>query len=125
VNLPIRAQTCSCKVKPSIFFFFAWAQVATKRFPLFRAVPGGQSATTDKFDGPSGVLVCCEDHIIWKHMDQAAHRVPIPRRRNPLADPGAEPRGLIIVAAVMHKMKVWLCMLWYERWSLAHDGRVS
>jgi splicing factor 3B subunit 3 len=39
-------------------------------------------------------------------MDQAAHRVPIPRRRNPLADPDAEPRGLIVVAAVMHKMKV-------------------
>lgn len=68
-------------------------------------VPGGQNATTDKFDGPSGVLVCCEDHIIWKNMDVPAHRVPIPRRRNPLADKDAEPRGIIIVAAVMHKIK--------------------
>lgn len=82
-----------------------WSEPTDSRANMLVQVPGGQSATTDKFDGPSGVLVCCEDHIIWKHMDQPAHRVPIPRRRNPLADPEAEPRGLIVVAAVMHKMK--------------------
>ena len=58
--------------------------------------------TSDKFDGPSGVLVCTEDHIIYRHMDAPQHRVPIPRRHNP----AGEERGLIIVAAVMHKMKV-------------------
>lgn len=73
-------------------------------------MPGGQNANTDRFDGPSGVLVCCEDHIIWKHMDADAHRIPIPRRRNPLAQRGEASRGNIIVAAVMHKIKVRLHM---------------
>lgn len=68
-------------------------------------VPGGQNAQSEKFDGPSGVLVCCEDHIIWKHMDAEAHRVPIPRRRNPLAQRGESSRGNIIVSAVMHKLR--------------------
>lgn len=82
-----------------------WSEPTDPRANLLVQVPGGQNATTDKFDGPSGVLVCCEDHIIWKNMDVPAHRVPIPRRRNPLADADAEPRGLIIVSAVMHKIK--------------------
>jgi splicing factor 3B subunit 3 len=68
-------------------------------------VPGGQSATTERFEGPSGVLVCCEDYIIYRHMDAPQHRVPIPKRRHPLAN---ESRGVIIVSAVMHKMKVRL-----------------
>lgn len=66
-------------------------------------VPGGRSGNTGDFDGPSGVLICCEDHIIWRDMDSPQHRVPIPRRDNPLADPN---RGIIIVATVMHKMRV-------------------
>lgn len=82
-----------------------WSEPTDPRANMLVQVPGGQNATTDKFDGPSGVLVCCEDHIIWKNMDVPAHRVPIPRRRNPLADKDAEPRGIIIVAAVMHKIK--------------------
>ena len=44
-------------------------------------------------------------------MDAPQHRVPIPRHQHPLDDPD---RGLIIVAAVMHKMKVGPS-------SLAHD----
>ncbi|KAF6743064.1 hypothetical protein DFP72DRAFT_859615 [Ephemerocybe angulata] len=32
-------------------------------------VPGGQLASSDRYDGPSGVLVCCEDHIIYRHMN--------------------------------------------------------
>jgi splicing factor 3B subunit 3 len=36
-------------------------------------------------------------------MDVPQHRVPIPRRSHALEDPE---RGVIIVAAVMHKMKV-------------------
>lgn len=74
------------------------------RANLLVQVPGGQSATTDKFEGPSGVLVCCEDHIMWQHHDAPAHRVPIPKRRNPLVE--GEERGIIIVAAVLHKIKV-------------------
>lgn len=56
------------------------------------------------------MLVCCEDHIIWKHMDAEAHRIPIPRRRNPLVQRGESSRGNIIVAAVMHKIRVGLSL---------------
>ena len=80
-----------------------WSEPTDARANLLVQVPGGQVASSDRFDGPSGVLVCCEDHIIYRHIDVPQHRVPIPRRRNPLEDPK---RGLIIVAAVMHKMKV-------------------
>lgn len=80
-------------------------------------VPGGQNANTDKFDGPSGVLICSEDHIRWKHMDAESHRVPIPRRRNPLAQRGESSRGNIIVAAVMHKIKVCHPFLFQKRLS--------
>ncbi|KZV60134.1 hypothetical protein PENSPDRAFT_760172 [Peniophora sp. CONT] len=78
-----------------------WSEPTDRRANLLVQVPGGQMGTSDKFDGPSGVLVCTEDHIIYRHMDAPQHRVPIPRRRNP----AGEERGLIIVAAVMHKMK--------------------
>jgi splicing factor 3B subunit 3 len=82
-----------------------WSEPTDSRANLLVQVPGGQLATAEgpRFDGPSGVLVCCEDHIIYRHMDSAQHRIPIPRRNHPLDD---HSRGLIIVAAVMHKMKV-------------------
>ena len=80
-----------------------WSEPTDPRANLLVQVPGGQLATSERFDGPSGVLVCCEDHIIYRHMDAPQHRVPIPRRRHPLED---SERGLIITAAVMHKMKV-------------------
>ncbi|KAJ7736727.1 CPSF A subunit region-domain-containing protein [Mycena maculata] len=77
-----------------------WSEPTDNRANLLVQVPGGQIASTGGFEGPSGVLVCCEDHIIYRHMDVVQHRVPIPRRSGAGAD-----RGLIIVAAVMHKMK--------------------
>ena len=80
-----------------------WSEPTDPRANLLVQVPGGQLATSDLYDGPSGVLVCCEDHIIYRHMDAPQHRIPILRRRHPLEDPE---RGLIITAAVMHKMKV-------------------
>ncbi|KAG7446535.1 uncharacterized protein BT62DRAFT_994128 [Guyanagaster necrorhizus] len=79
-----------------------WSEPTDPRANMLLQVPGGQLASSDRFDGPSGVLVCCEDHIIYRHMDAPQHRVPIPRRNGPLEDPN---RGLIITAAVMHKMK--------------------
>ncbi|KAF7971621.1 hypothetical protein HWV62_20728 [Athelia sp. TMB] len=79
-----------------------WSEPTDPRANLLVQVPGGQVASSDRFDGPSGVLVCCENHIIYRHMDAPQHRVPIPRRNHPLEDPN---RGIIIVAAVMHKMK--------------------
>ncbi|KAH9839239.1 CPSF A subunit region-domain-containing protein [Rhodofomes roseus] len=79
-----------------------WSEPTDPRANLLVQVPGGQLASSDRYDGPSGVLVCCEDHIIYRHMDAPQHRVPIPRRQHPLSDRN---RGLIITAAVMHKMK--------------------
>ncbi|KAF7428013.1 pre-mRNA-splicing factor rse1 [Pleurotus ostreatus] len=79
-----------------------WSEPTDPRANLLVQVPGGQLASSDRFDGPSGVLVCCENHIIYRHMDAPQHRIPIPRRSNPLEDPN---RGIIITAAVMHKMK--------------------
>ena len=39
------------------------------------AVPGGN-------EGPSGVLICCENYIIYKNFgDQMDIKCPIPRRR--------------------------------------------
>lgn len=82
-----------------------WSEPTDGRANLLVQVPGGQLATAEgtRFDGPSGVLVCCEDHIIYRHPDKPQHRVPIPRRDHPLLD---QDRGLIIVSTVMHKMKV-------------------
>ncbi|KIO30290.1 hypothetical protein M407DRAFT_5673 [Tulasnella calospora MUT 4182] len=79
-----------------------WSEPTDNRANLLVQVPGGRSGNTGDFDGPSGVLICCEDHIIWRDMDSPQHRVPIPWRDNPLADPN---RGVIIVATVMHKMR--------------------
>ncbi|KAF5357416.1 hypothetical protein D9758_005852 [Tetrapyrgos nigripes] len=79
-----------------------WSEPTDPRANLLLQVPGGQLASSDRFDGPSGVLVCCEDHIIYRHMDAPQHRVPIPRRKHPLSDSG---RGMLIVAAVMHRMR--------------------
>ncbi|KIP06506.1 hypothetical protein PHLGIDRAFT_128225 [Phlebiopsis gigantea 11061_1 CR5-6] len=79
-----------------------WSEPTDPRANLLVQVPGGQLASSDRYDGPSGVLVCCEDHIIYRHMDAPQHRVPIPRRRHPLED---KERGLLITSAVMHKMK--------------------
>ncbi|KAI0051028.1 hypothetical protein FA95DRAFT_1513146 [Auriscalpium vulgare] len=79
-----------------------WSEPTDPRANLLVQVPGGQLASSDRFDGPSGVLVCAEDHIIYRHMNATQHRIPIPRRRHPLEDTD---RGLIITSAVMHKMK--------------------
>ncbi|KZT06669.1 uncharacterized protein LAESUDRAFT_700021 [Laetiporus sulphureus 93-53] len=79
-----------------------WSEPTDPRANLLVQVPGGQLASSDHYDGPSGVLVCCEDHIIYRHMDAPQHRVPIPRRNYPFQD---NERGLIITAAVMHKLK--------------------
>lgn len=82
-----------------------WSEPTDPRANFLLQVPGGtSSATSDKLDGPSGVLVCAENHIIYRHMDHVQHRVPIPRRLSPV-EMSPDDRGLIIVAGVMHKMK--------------------
>ncbi|GBE87385.1 Pre-mRNA-splicing factor RSE1 [Sparassis crispa] len=79
-----------------------WSERTDSRANLLAQVPGGQLTTSERFDGPSGVLVCCEDHIIYQHMNAPQHRVPIPRREHPLED---SCHGLLIVSVVMHKLK--------------------
>ncbi|KAI9136953.1 CPSF A subunit region-domain-containing protein [Paraphysoderma sedebokerense] len=72
-----------------------WSEAVDTRSNYLLSVPGGT-------DGPSGVLVCTENCISWRHPGQPEHRVPIPRRMNYLEDAN---RGLLIVTGVMHKMK--------------------
>ncbi|KAJ2142364.1 pre-mRNA-splicing factor rse1 [Coemansia sp. RSA 678] len=53
-------------------------------------------------DGPSGVLVCSEGFIEYRHSTGGAkvHRVPVPRRTGQI-----DTRGLMIVASAVHRMK--------------------
>ena len=61
------------------------------------SVPGGS-------DGPSGVLVCCENYLIYKNFgDQPDLRCPIPRRQHDLDD--AE-RSMLFVCSATHRTKV-------------------
>ncbi|KAJ2812959.1 pre-mRNA-splicing factor rse1 [Coemansia furcata] len=57
------------------------------------ALPGGG-------DGPSGVLVCMEGRIEYRHQGGAVQGVDMPRR---LEDP--EGRGQMVVASAVHRMK--------------------
>lgn len=79
-----------------------WSAPVDERAHHLIQVPGGYNPTTERWDGPSGVLVCSENYITYMHQGQPVHRVPIPRRRNPLVRPD---RGSMVVASVLHKMK--------------------
>jgi splicing factor 3B subunit 3 len=72
-----------------------WADPVDRTANILFQVPGGT-------DGPSGVLVCGEDNITYRHSNQEAFRVAIPRRRGACEDPQ---RKRTIVAGVMHKLK--------------------
>ncbi|OBT44725.1 pre-mRNA-splicing factor rse1 [Pseudogymnoascus sp. WSF 3629] len=72
-----------------------WSDPVDRTASILFQVPGGT-------DGPSGVLVCGEDNITYRHSNQEAFRVAIPRRRGATEDPQ---RKRSIVAGVMHKMR--------------------
>ncbi|KAF2416427.1 hypothetical protein EJ08DRAFT_654729 [Tothia fuscella] len=72
-----------------------WADEVDRTAHLLFQVPGGA-------DGPSGVLVCGEENITYRHSNQEAFRVPIPRRQGATEDPN---RKRSIVAGTMHKMR--------------------
>lgn len=72
-----------------------WSEPVDSTASLLFQVPGGN-------DGPSGVLVCGEENITYRHSNQDAFRVPIPRRRGATEDPS---RKRTIVSGVMHKLK--------------------
>ena len=72
-----------------------WSEPVDPTSSILFQVPGGN-------DGPSGVLVCGEENITYRHSNQEAFRVVIPRRRGATEDPN---RKRNIVAGVMHKLK--------------------
>ncbi|KAM7192535.1 Pre-mRNA-splicing factor rse1 [Rhypophila sp. PSN 637] len=72
-----------------------WSDTVDPTSSILFQVPGGN-------DGPSGVLVCGEESITYRHSNQEAFRVPIPRRRAATEDPT---RKRTIVSGVMHKLK--------------------
>ena len=72
-----------------------WAEPVDRTANCLFQVPGGT-------DGPSGVLVCAEDSIYYRHSSRPSHRVPIPRRKGATEDPN---RRRVIVSGVMHKMR--------------------
>ncbi|KAI1816792.1 pre-mRNA-splicing factor rse-1 [Poronia punctata] len=72
-----------------------WHEAVDPTASMLFQVPGGN-------DGPSGVLVCGEENITYRHSNQEAFRVPIPRRKGPTEDPQ---RKRTIVSGVMHKLK--------------------
>jgi splicing factor 3B subunit 3 len=70
-----------------------WSEQVDNGANMLVTVPGGG-------DGPSGVLVCAENFVIYKNQGHPDVRAVIPRR----ADLPAE-RGVLIVSAAMHKQK--------------------
>lgn len=72
-----------------------WSDTVDRTANMLFQVPGGS-------DGPSGVLVCGEENITYRHSNQDPFRVAIPRRRGATEDPK---RKRYIVAGVMHKMR--------------------
>lgn len=72
-----------------------WSEPVDPTASLLFQVPGGS-------DGPSGVLVCGTENITYRHSNQEAFRVPIPRRRGATEDSS---RKRTIVSGVMHKLK--------------------
>ncbi len=72
-----------------------WSEPVDPTSTLLFQVPGGN-------DGPSGVLVCGEENVTYRHSNQEAFRVAIPRRRGATEDPQ---RKRTIVSGVMHKLK--------------------
>ncbi|KAL9259372.1 Spliceosome-associated protein 130 B-like protein [Drosera capensis] len=70
-----------------------WSTQVDNGANMLVTVPGGG-------DGPSGVLVCAENYIIYKNQGHQDLRAVIPRR---LDLPNE--RGVLVVSAVMHKQK--------------------
>jgi splicing factor 3B subunit 3 len=72
-----------------------WSESVDRTASMLFQVPGGG-------DGPSGVLVCGLDNITYRHSNQEAFRVAIPRRRGATENPE---RRRCIISGVMHKMR--------------------
>jgi len=78
-----------------------WSDVVDRSSNLLIPVPGG-------LDGPSGVLVCKEDAIVYRHMGVKVHTVLIPKREGVGEDPSLK---RTIISAVVHKTRSIFFML--------------
>ncbi|KAM7270665.1 hypothetical protein ACFE04_029879 [Oxalis oulophora] len=93
-----------------------WSEQVDNGANMLVTVPGGG-------DGPSGVLVCAENFVIYKNQGHPDIRAVIPRR----ADLPAE-RGVLIVSAAMHKQKTLFFFLLQTEYgdifkvTLEHNG---
>ncbi|KIW05001.1 hypothetical protein, variant [Verruconis gallopava] len=72
-----------------------WSEPVDRSANKLFQVPGGA-------DGPSGVLVCSEDFIVYHHSNQYQTRIQIPRRQTATEDTARKRR---IVSGTMHKMR--------------------
>ena len=73
----------------------SWSDAVDYSANMLFGVPGGQ-------DGPSGVLVCAEDRIYYRHDKHASLCITIPRRLGPTEDSNRKRR---IVAGCLHLSK--------------------
>ncbi|KAK3409052.1 spliceosome-associated protein 130 A [Eucalyptus grandis] len=93
-----------------------WSEPVDNGANMLVTVPGGG-------DGPSGVLVCAENFVIYKNQGHPDVRAVIPRR----ADLPAE-RGVLIISAATHKQKSMFFFLLQTEYgdifkaTLEHDG---
>jgi splicing factor 3B subunit 3 len=97
-----------------------WSEPVDNGANLLVTVPGGG-------DGPSGVLVCAENFVIYKNQGHPDIRAVIPRRYDLPAE-----RGVLIVSAAVHKQKAMFFFLLQTEYgdifkvTLDHDNdRVS
>ncbi|CAK8574337.1 unnamed protein product [Lathyrus sativus] len=97
-----------------------WSDQVDNGANLLVTVPGGA-------DGPSGVLVCAENFVIYKNQGHPDVRAVIPRRADLPSD-----RGVLIVSAAMHKLKNMFFFLLQTEYgdifkvTLEHEGdRIS
>lgn len=70
-----------------------WSEPISRTANFLLPVPGGD-------DGPSGVLICGENWISYKHMNHPEIRTVIPRRSGLPAE-----RGTLLVTGTLHKQK--------------------
>lgn len=82
-----------------------WSSPVHPKSSALIQVPGGYNQNTSRWEGPGGVLVCSEGYITYKHSVGEEHRIPIPRRLNPIEDAGSRATGSLVTASVCHRMK--------------------
>jgi splicing factor 3B subunit 3 len=70
-----------------------WSEPISRTANILLPVPGGD-------DGPSGVLICGENWVSYKHQGHKEVRTALPRRHDMTPE-----RGLLIVSATSHKQK--------------------